>query len=73
MKKNILKILLTLIVGFIFVSSADAASYSINASTTNTTKGNRIRLTISGNGVTGRFNVSSSNSSVVSISKIEHG
>jgi len=69
LKKNILKILLTLIVGFIFVSSADAASYSINASTTNTTKGNRIRLTISGNGVTGRFNVSSSNSSVVSISE----
>lgn len=69
MKKNILKLGVLLFLMFISITNVDAASYSISASARNVTKGNKIRLTISGSGVTGRFNISTSNSSVASISE----
>ncbi len=69
MKKNILKIGIMLISLFIGLLKVDAASFTISASTTNPTKGNTVTLTIRGNDVTGRFNISSSNSGVVSISE----
>ena len=69
MKKNILKIGVMLISLFIGLTKANAASFNISASTTNPTKGSTVTLTIRGNDVTGRFNISSSNSGVVAVSE----
>lgn len=69
MKKNIIKIGVLLISLFIGILKVDAASFTISASTTNPTKGNGVTLTIRGNDVTGRFNISSSNSGVVAVSE----
>lgn len=69
MKKNIIKIGVLLISIFIGILKVDAASFTISASTTNPTKGNSVTLTIRGSDVTGRFNISSSNSGVVAISE----
>lgn len=69
MKKNILKIGVMLISLFIGLTKVSAASFNISASTTNPTKGSTVTLTIRGNDVTGRFNISSSNSGVVAVSE----
>ncbi len=69
MKKNILKIGLILVSLFIGISNVFAASYSIGAGTSYLIKGGSTRLTIYGSGVTGRFNITTSNSSVVAISE----
>ena len=69
MKKNILKIGVMLISLFIGLTKVSAASFNISASTTNPTKGSTVTLTIKGNDVTGRFNISSSNSGVVAVSE----
>lgn len=69
MKRNILKIGVMIISLFIGLLKVEAASFSISASTTNPTKGNSVTLTIRGNDVTGRFNITSSNSGVVSVSE----
>ncbi len=69
MKKNILKIGVMLISLFIGLTKVNAASFNISASTTNPTKGSTVTLTIRGNDVTGRFNISSSNSGVVAVSE----
>ena len=69
MKKNILKIGVMLISLFIGLTKVNAASFNISASTTNPTKGSTVTLTIKGNDVTGRFNISSSNSGVVAVSE----
>lgn len=69
MKRNILKIGIILCTIFFGLITVDAASFTISASTQNVTKGRTAKLTIRGNGVTGRFNISTSNSSVVSISE----
>lgn len=69
MKKNILKIGLILICLFIGIGNVNAASYSIGAGTSYLIKGGSTRLTIYGSGVTGRFNITTSNSSVVAISE----
>lgn len=69
MKKNILKIGVMLISLFISLTKVNAASFNISASTTNPTKGSTVTLTIKGNDVTGRFNISSSNSGVVAVSE----
>lgn len=68
MKKNIFKILVIISVLFLNVNVTLAASFSISASTS-LTKGGKTKLTIKGSDVTGRFNISTSNASVVSISE----
>ena len=69
MKKIILKISILLIVFFLGTSIVDAASFTLSAGSKNISKGSSTKLTIKGSDVTGRFNISSSNSSVVSISE----
>jgi len=66
MQKKILKIFTLLIAMFIGNATVYAASFSVSASS-NMTKGSGGYITIKGNDVTGRFNVKTSNSSVVSI------
>ena len=70
MKKNILKIGVMLISLFISLTKVNAASFNISASTTNPTKGSTVTLTIKGNDVTGRFNISSSYCGVVGVSEV---
>lgn len=69
MKKNFLKIGIFLISIFTCLLNAQAASFSVSTNTTNTVKGSTITLTIKGNDVTGRFNIATSNSNVISISE----
>lgn len=69
MKKIVLKIIILITTLFIGISTTYAASFSINVGTKNLSKGNTTKLTIKGSDVTGRFNIKSSNSSVVSISE----
>ena len=67
--KRILKYLLTIIFSFgLLCSSVFAADYSISVTSNTVTVGNTITLKINGSGIIGRFNVSSSNSSVASLS-----
>lgn len=68
MKKIILKITILLSTMFIGIGVVDAASFKISA-TKNLSKGTTTKLTIKGSDVTGRFNIKTSNASVVSISE----
>lgn len=68
MKKNIIKLGIFIFSMFFCLTGVDAASFSVSANT-NLTKGGKTTLTIRGSDVTGRFNISTSNSSVVSISE----
>jgi len=69
MKKIFLKLSILLTVFFLGTSLVEAASFSISAGSKNISKGSSTKLTIKGSDVTGRFNITSSNSSVVSISE----
>ena len=67
--KRIFKYLLTIVFSFgLLCSSVFAADYSISVTSNTVTVGNTITLKINGSGIIGRFNVSSSNSSVASLS-----
>ncbi|MDE5540187.1 MAG: cadherin-like beta sandwich domain-containing protein [Bacilli bacterium] len=68
MKKKISKIIVLLVAMFFSITTTHAASYTVNSST-NIIKGGSGSLTINGSDVTGPFRISTSNSSVVSISK----
>jgi len=69
MKKNVLKIIVLIAIMFIEIGNVYAASFTITAGTKSLSKGNTTKLTIKGSDVTGRFNIRSSNESVVSISE----
>jgi len=69
MKKIFLKIVILLTIMFFGTSIVEAASYTISVGSKNLSKGNTTKLTIKGSDVTGRFNIKSSNSSVISISE----
>ena len=69
MKKRILKILLFDLLLMMFTVRVSAASYSISAGSTNLTKGKSTKLTIKGSDLAGRFNITTSNSNVISISE----
>jgi len=67
--KKIFKYLLTIIFSFGLVcNSVFAADYSISVTSNSVTVGNTVTLKINSGGLTGRFDVSSSNSSVASLS-----
>lgn len=68
MKKIILKLNIILVVFFLGISITNAASFKVSVGSRNLSKGTTTNLVIKGTDVTGRFNISSSNSSVVSIS-----
>ena len=69
MKKKIFK-LFTFVIAFILeINIVNAASFTVSAGTTSVTKGGSTKLTIKGTDVTGRFNITTSNSSVVSVSE----
>lgn len=68
MKKKLFIIASLVIAIFCGISNVEASSYNISAYSS-ITKGSSTYLTISGNDVTGRFNITSSNPSVVSISE----
>ena len=68
MKKRLIVICLLLSL-FVGIKSVFAASFTIGVGTKSVTKGGSTKLTIKGTDVVGRFNISSSNSSVVSISE----
>lgn len=77
MKKSFIKIFLILFIMFLGINSVNAASFNISVGSKSLTKGGSTKLTINASSVTGRFNISSSNSSVVSVSEdrawIENG
>ncbi len=77
MKKNFIKVLLLITMLFIGLTNVEAAAYSIGVGSKNLTKGSSTKLTINGGNVIGRFNITSSNSSVISVSEdrawIENG
>ena len=66
MKKRFLKFLIVIGILFININIVKAASFTINASTS-LTKGGKTQLTIKGSDVTGRFNITTSNASIISI------
>ena len=67
--KKIFKYLLTILFTFSILSNVVfAASYSISVTSNTVTVGNSVTLKVNGSGLTGRFNVSSSNTSVASLS-----
>lgn len=68
MKKLILKLNIILVVFFLGISITNAASFKVSVGSRSLSKGTTTNLVIKGTDVTGRFNISSSNSSVVSIS-----
>ena len=67
--KKIFKLLTFIITFMVGVNLVNAASFTISAGSTNITKGGSTKLTIKGTDVTGRFNITTSNSSVVSVSE----
>lgn len=69
MKKRILKILLFDLLMLLLTVRVSAASFSISAGSKSLTKGGTTKLTIKGNDLAGRFNITTSNSNVVSISE----
>ncbi len=69
MKKRILKVLLFDILLMLITVKVSAASFSISAGTKNLTKGATTKLTIKGSDLAGRFNITTSNSNVISISE----
>lgn len=67
--KRIIKYLLTIILSFSLVNEmVFAASYSISVTSSSVTVGNSVTLKVNGSGLTGRFNISSSNTSVATVS-----
>lgn len=67
MKKIILSIIFTFIMGVLFIPNmVKAASFSVSASSYNVAIGSKVTVYISSSDLTGRFDVSSSNSSVFS-------
>lgn len=68
MKKLVLKMTILLSAMFIGIGQVNAATFKISANQ-NLSKGNSTKLTIKGIDVTGRFNIKTSNASVVSISE----
>ena len=67
--KKVLKYLLTLLFTFSVLSDVVfAASYSISVTSNSVTVGNSVTLKVNGSGLTGRFNVSSSDASVAALS-----
>lgn len=67
--KKIFKYLLTLILSFSLVcNGVFAADYSISVTSSSVTVGNSVTLKVNGSGITGRFNISSSNTSVAELS-----
>ncbi len=66
--KQVFKGIIIFLVSFLCITTVSAASFSLSAGSRNLTKGGSTKLTISVSDVTGRFNISSSNSSVISIS-----
>lgn len=69
MKRKILNFGVLLVALFIGILKVEASSFSVTASTTTPVKGSSVTLTIKGSDATGRFNISSSNSGVVSLSE----
>ena len=68
MKKYIKSILFIIIVFLLEINSVNAqGNYTVSLSNTNVTKGKSVTLYIKANNCAGRFNVSSSNSTVASI------
>lgn len=67
MKKLVLKLNIILVVFFLGISITNAASFKVSVGSRSLSKGTTTNLVIKGTDVTGRFNISSSNSSVVSI------
>ena len=70
MKKHINYFCLTLFIFILFTNKVLAADFSISLTSNTVTVGNTVTLKIDGtaSGLTGRFNISSSNSSVASLS-----
>ena len=67
--KKVFKYLLTLLFTFnVLGDVVFAASYSISVTSNSVTVGNSVTLKVNGSGLTGRFNVSSSNASVATLS-----
>lgn len=69
MKKRILRILFLDLILMMVTIRVSAASFTISAGNRNLTKGATTKLTIKGDDLAGRFNISTSNSNVVSISE----
>ena len=67
--KRIVKLMTFLILMFSFSLGVEAASFTVSVGSKSLSKGSTTKLTIKGSDVTGRFNIKSSNSSVVSISE----
>ncbi len=67
--KKIINYILTIIFSFgMICNNVFAADYSISVTSKSVTVGNSVSLTIKASGVAGRFNITSSDSSVVSVS-----
>ena len=65
---NRFKLILTLFLSTIFIGNVDASSFTIGVGNKTLNPSGTTTLTISASDITGRFNISTSNSSVVSIS-----
>ena len=63
------KVVFTIMMLVLSVSLVNAASYSVSVGTKSLTTGGKTTLTIKGSDVTGRFNVKTSDASVVSVSE----
>ena len=63
------KIILAIALFFGLTITVNAATYSISVGSKGLTKGGSTKLTVRGDGVTGRFNIKTSNASVVSVSE----
>lgn len=67
--RKVFKYLLTIIFSFsLLCSSVFAVDYNITVTSNSVTVGNTITLKINGSGIVGRFNISSSNTSVATVS-----
>lgn len=66
--KKIIKYLLTIIFSFSFITKVFAVDYNITVTSNSVTVGNSVTLKINGTGIIGRFNISSSNSNIASLS-----
>ena len=67
--RKIYKYLSIIAISFVLlITEVSAAGYSVNVTSTSVTIGNSVTLTIKGADVAGKFNISSSNNSVISLS-----
>ena len=69
MRKRILRILFLDLLLMMLTMKVSAASFTINVGSKNLTKGGTTKLTIKGTDLAGRFNITTSNSNIVSISE----